>query len=333
MCHYYFKNLDSPTQYNLDQHLRQQGFKRTKNSSNADFSDANLTMPEKLAEVLEFKHLLAHLVKKHCPEVMPLTYCVDDFNYPEVLETIRLRHYQTDHQTADQVENLVWIVKPALLNNGKEIKIYSRLSELKAHFDNPKRLGGDHVIQQYILHPHVLKDRKYSFRMFVIMTNYAGAYLYHDGYFNVGVAPYSAQTNFTDLNCHLTNEHLGDEQPNVLQIPTQRCDNFDKIYAQMKTIVTKIINGFNEVAAPYQQQSDLKILDFFGFDFMLDESLRVWLLEINHRPCFPKAAEHILQKHLYHQFWRDVIRDFIIPICEHGKEVGLTRRRFDHIQC
>ena len=29
--------------------------------------------------------------------------------------------------------------------------------------------------------------------------------------------------------------------------------------------------------------------DIFGYDFILDNDNKLWLLEINHKPCFPKG--------------------------------------------
>ena len=55
---------------------------------------------------------------------------------------------------------------------------------------------------------------------------------------------------------------------------------------------------------------------------MLDETGRLWLLECNHGPCFPKLDEHPLQAPLYHRFWRELINMFVAPILD-----GVSRKK------
>jgi tubulin--tyrosine ligase len=56
---------------------------------------------------------------------------------------------------------------------------------------------------------------------------------------------------------------------------------------------------------------------WFGFDLMLDRSHRLWLLEINHGPCFPIEDHHPLQRVLYDEFWRAMLNRFVLPIMHH----------------
>lgn len=307
---FYFSSTESPTQFNLQKHLLTHGFKTSK-AKNADFSDKNLTLNENHTQLLEYKHLLATLTEKHCPDVMPLTYRIDDNNYSEVIQMISEKFG----------DNKTWILKPALLNNGQGIKVFQHLNDIKTHYQGTDRYGGLHVLQQYLLHPHLLNGHKYTFRMFVIITNFAGVYLYKNGYFNVGREAYNAN-DFSNLGVHLTNEHLNpDHSPNIWQIPTTRCPNFDVIYQQMNAIVKNVIHALkNEAADLLTDHSEAKAFSLFGFDFILDEQLKLWLLEVNHAPCFPKDEQHILQQHLYDEFWETIVRDFIEPIVERNDQ-------------
>lgn len=287
---------------------------KSNDEDRANFSDQNLTLDEKYTQLLEYKHLLATLTQKYCPEVMPLTYVIHDANYLEIIEEI-----------AEQQKTIKnWILKPALLNNGEGIKVFHSLNAIKAHFQSSDRYSGPHVLQQYIIHPHLLNGHKYTFRMFVLITNFAGVYLYKNGYFNVGREAYTAN-NFTNLGIHLTNEHLNpDHSPNIWQIPTTRCPNFDVIYQKMQTIVKAIITALQkDVPAFLTDYSKAKAFSLFGFDFILDDQLKLWLLEINHAPCFPKDENHILQQHLYNTFWQTIISDFVKPMMENkNKSIG-----------
>ncbi|MBA2652293.1 MAG: tubulin-tyrosine ligase [Tatlockia sp.] len=297
------KESHTPTYYNLCRFLKEQNWRPSRFKWRADFSEDNFQFDLQAAQQLEFKHLLAQLAARHCPEVMPLTYCINDQNWPQVLEKLDLQN-----------PNLIWILKPALLNNGKEIKLFQNLSDLQAHFISSKRLGGEHVLQHYVANPHLLRDRrKYSIRMFVVTTNYGGNFLYPFGYYNVALHPY-AENDFSELKSHLTNEHLQINEANVLQIPAQRFADFESLYPQIKAIVTAIITGLEQEYPQAFICKKTRTLAIYGFDFLVDSCDRVWLLEANHGPCFPISAEHSLQKFLYHEFWQHFIANFVIPI-------------------
>ncbi|ARG96362.1 hypothetical protein [Legionella micdadei] len=305
----------SPTHYNLQRYLKEQGWRSRRFKWQANFSDANLQFNVEAAETLEYKHLLARLVEQYCPEVMPKTYCINDENWPDVLNQIGNQYYLFHKQVLNQIDDLVWILKPSLLNNGKEIKIFNKLSELEQHYLNSKRLGGEHVLQQYITNPHLLRDRrKYSIRMFVIVTNYAGTYLYPHGYFNVAMHPFPAK-EFSDLRPHLTNEHLQEDESNVIQIPSQRFASFTPtLYPQIKEIVAAIVKGLRRLYPQAFISGKLRTLAIYGFDFLVDDHGRLWLLEANHGPCFPVSDHHPLQSYLYYDFWQDFIASFVEPI-------------------
>lgn len=302
-------NLDeakSPTYYNLSKHLQEQGWKKTRYKWLAAFDEGNLQFEPKAAECLEFKHLLANLVARHCPDVMPLTYCINDHNWVEILHNVAEKH------SSDSV----WILKPSLLNNGKHIKIFTHINQLEQHYLSANRIGGEHVLQQYIVEPHLLQGpkagHKYSIRMFVVITNYAGFYIYPNGYFNVALNPY-AHNAFDDLRAHLTNEHLSDEEFNVVQIPTTKYDLFKPLYPKIETSVKAVMFTLQQQHPQAFICKKRRTLAIFGFDFIVDDGLRVWLIEANHGPCFPIDDKHPLQKCFYADFWRDLIARLIVP--------------------
>lgn len=307
------KQTQSPTHHNLYRYLQERGWHCSRYNWQADFTDKNLQFDLAAAQCLEYKHLLAQLVQTHNLDVMPATYCINDTNWPAVLGQIADDYYVQDNHYLNQIDNLVWILKPALLNNGQAIKIFQALSELEAHFISSARMGGEHVLQQYITEPHLLRPpegHKYSIRMFVILTNYAGVYLYPKGYFNVALQPFQ-HNQYEDLRSHLTNEHLQDEAENVVQIPSWRFEFFKLLYPQIKQIVTAISRVLQQQYPQAFVCKKTRQLAIFGFDFMVDKQQKVWLLEANHGPCFPISDTHPLQKHLYDDFWQALIEKFI----------------------
>lgn len=325
--HYRFnlRASQSPTYHNLCRYLGEHGWHKTRFNWLAHFSEKNFQFDQAAAECLEYKHLLAQLVAQYCPQVMPPTYCINDTNWPMVLNQIAEMQQR-------QNKEFIWILKPALLNNGQHIKIFQNLSQLEQHYSSSKRLGGEHVLQQYVLKPHLLQGprlgHKYSIRMFVVLTNYAGIYLYPKGYFNVGLHPYQTD-DFTDMRSHLTNEHLNDHERNVVQIITEQYDLFKPLYPQIKSIISSTVKGLQKKHPQAFINEKQPALALFGFDFLVDHHLQVWLLEANHAPCFPIDDEHPLQGSLYGDFWQAVITSFVIPIAKQQPQNCLNYQLFE----
>lgn len=288
----------SPTYYNLAYHLQQSHHWRpTRFNRFARLSEKNFEFDESVAQQLEFKHLLASLCQKYTLPFVPKTYIIHDHNWQQIVYSL-----------AQQSSQQPWILKPSMLNNGQHIQLFSDTSQIMRHYLNPYRLNGFHVLQAYINNPHLLQQHKYSMRVFVVLTQHCGAYIYPDGYFNIASTIYT-QNNLQNKSAHLTNEHLQPEQ-STTQIPTQRFAIFPPFYDQIKHIVKAVLHALEQENQGCFQSSKKPIFALFGFDFMTDTDQRVWLLEANHGPCFPINPHHVLQKHLYHSFWNDFIQNF-----------------------
>jgi len=330
---YYLPHIQSPTYFNLQHQLKIQGWSSSRYAWLAHFSEKNLEFHVNAAETLEYKHLLASLVTQYCPDIMPETYYINDTNWIAVLNQIADKYYIKDNHIMDQMDDIAWILKPALLNNGQQIKIFQQLSQIEQHYISSNRLGGDHVLQKYITHPHLYNGNKYSIRMFVVLTNYAGAFIYPHGYFNVALHSYQSD-QFNDLRRHLTNEHLYDNEANVIQVPTYELnDLFLPIYPKIKTIASSVVHALTQWYPDAFTSSwrTKRTIAFFGFDFMVDVDKRVWLLEANHGPCFPTSDTHPLQNTLYSTFWQDSITNFVLPISRRESVKSIQYHVFENI--
>jgi hypothetical protein len=298
---FYFSKND-PTRFNLRKHLLLNGYVEVGHTESADFSDENIGVNDISLQNLEYKHLLANLLQRHDLNFSPLTFHINDYNFAHVLTVLQQEYSAYDG---------LWIYKPATLNNGEGIKLFSHIDQIIQHYQTLNRLGGDFVIQRYIDNPHLLSGHKYTIRMYVILSNYAGYKLYEHGYYNVGLQKYPGKNAVENLAAHLTNEHLTEPLPNVVQMPTSKVPEFSLLMPKIRSIVNTTIEAFSASVPEYFTPSNIRAFDILGFDFLLDEQMTLWLIEVNHGPWFPTTEPHNLQSHLYEQFWVFVVNEFV----------------------
>jgi hypothetical protein len=314
---WHIENLDSPTHYNIAQKLIEHNYFPTKNQKKAKFTDANMQLNEIEAQLFEYKHQLKELSDFMHFDFMPETYNLNIRNYDEVLSNIKNK------------KNKKWILKPSMTNNGDDIHLFNSLDLAKKHLKN-SNLQGPQVLQDYIQNPSLINNRKYTFRFFVILNNYHKIsenkykHRYKHGYYNLCVNKYDPKAEFNDNNIrsHLTNEHLQILNQNITknitqiattQFPDQKLLN-NIIINQVDKIIDKTIEGMLNVNPNFLKNNNINKFDIFGYDFLLDKDNKLWLLEINHRPCFPIDKNHELWNSLYNNFWEDIYKKYVFSI-------------------
>lgn len=310
---YFFSNRYA-IRYHISKRLLERGWEKAERSSDAIFTDQNLILNDEISKNLEYKHLLAYLVKKHCSSVMPVTYCINDDNYLRIFSEIIYHFYTIDGKYEKIIPHLKWILKPSLLNNGDQIKLFNNIEEIKQYYTNTNRLGGEHVLQQYIADPDLIDGRKYTFRIPVILTNYAGVFLYRKGYVNISAFPYDPKEPFLNKKMHITNYVLDGELSKITQRPSDQLDNFDSTFNRMSEIVRQCIRALLKEYPAYLRPDQPKRFEIFGFDFVMDSSKRIWLLEINQGPDAPMYEDNAMKEILWNGFWENIIEDFVLPI-------------------
>lgn len=290
---YCFNPCHTPSFIQLSRYLHANGWVNVHERMGADLSNYHFECPDLIH--LEYKHLLADFCEKHLPDLIPWSVYLDDDNWSEKLATLPAKG--------------PWILKPSMLNNGQHIHVFEDTSDVIDHYQQNQRMGGPHVLQRYIQFPHLLKGpekgHKYSIRMFMVMMP-DKAFLYPQGYFNIALKPYDAY-DFSSLKPHLTNEHLSHDTYNVVQIPTQQYPLFEPFFPQIQHICSKLAYGFYK---DFLLPETFK-LALFGIDFMVSADEKVWLLEVNHGPCFPTNPEHPLYQSLYHEFWQHLVVELL----------------------
>uniref|UniRef100_A0A2K6V145 Tubulin--tyrosine ligase n=1 Tax=Saimiri boliviensis boliviensis TaxID=39432 RepID=A0A2K6V145_SAIBB len=206
-------------------------------------------------------------------------------------------------------EGNVWIAKSSAGAKGEGILISSEASELLDFIDNQ---GQVHVIQKYLEHPLLLEPghRKFDIRSWVLVDHQYNIYLYREGVLRTASEPYHVD-NFQDKTCHLTNHCIQKEYSKNYGKYEEGNEMFFKEFNQYltsalnitleSTILLQIKHIIRNCLLSVEPAISTKHLPYqsfqlFGFDFMVDEELKVWLIEVNGAPaCAQKLYAELCQ--------------------------------------
>ncbi|CAH1261354.1 TTL [Branchiostoma lanceolatum] len=191
----------------------------------------------------------------------------------------------------------VWIAKASAGAKGEDILISSDCEALLEFVDRGKQ---SHVLQKYIEDPLLLTGgRKFDMRMWVLLDHQYSIWLFREGVLRTSSDPYDPD-HLQDLTSHLTNHCLQEahsanygkyEEGNEMFF--QEFNRFleDKhgttlesaVLPQVRTIIRNCLEAIRENIST--AGLDYCSFQLFGFDFMLDRQLKVWLIEVNGAPA------------------------------------------------
>ena len=171
------------------------------------------------------------------------------------------------------------------------------------------------VIQKYIEKPLLINNRKFDIRVWVLMTQDLKVYFFKEGYIRTSSEIFSlSEENIGKDYVHLTNnavqinsenygkyedgnqmsfddfqQYLEIEDPELVEdvlreLPVGKDEEVDLkgyITNEMKKMVGVTFLSSKEQFLKNHKNSSFEI---FGFDFIMDSKLKLWLLEVNTNP-------------------------------------------------
>jgi hypothetical protein len=200
----------------------------------------------------------------------------------------------------------MWLIKPANMNQGRGIEVIHDLKDAVKFLDSRER-NSAWVLQKYIEKPLLYTERKFDLRLWVLMTCKNELFLYQEGYMRTSSDVYNTENKNNYV--HLTNNCLqkhGDnygkwEDGNTLSFQTLEAflkDYFKKDDLDLtRDVLTRIkdimIDTYLSVKKILNPNKRTNVFELFGYDFLIDEDLRVWLLEVHLHPSLP----HLIGQH------------------------------------
>ena len=243
------------------------------------------------------------------PTSFIITALVEDLEYRQF--HIRFSEIQNGYCNKEKLpikhcEKNMWLIKPAALNQGKGIDICWTMKEIKEVLKN-KPMHSVWLIQKYVERPLLFKGRKFDIRIWAIGTAKHELLYYRHGYLRTSSSEYD--TEATDNYIHLTNnclqkygENYGvHEKGNTLsfqdfqeyldaEFPSYKLNFWTHILPRIKDLM---IDSYLSAKKTMHRGKRNRVFEFFGFDFLIDEDFRVWLIEVNTNPYLGIPNEYI----------------------------------------
>lgn len=196
----------------------------------------------------------------------------------------------------------IWITKPPAGCSGNGIRVVSNFNDV------PKdtRL----VIQRYINRPRLIQGVKFDMRLYALITSVdpLRIYFYNEGLVRFATSKYVEDVhNLYDKFMHLTNTSVNKISPmfrsndsvdkckgNMWSLKSlwsylagkQRA-NVPRIWEEIKDIVIKTVISAEATLVARSHStlpSNCSAYQLLGFDIILDDNFKPWLLEVNNYP-------------------------------------------------
>ena len=152
------------------------------------------------------------------------------------------------------------------------------------------------IIQKYLDNPLLYNNRKFDIRCFVLVDYNLNIYFFREGHLKASSELY----NINDKNkfIHITNYSLQKksskfetyEEGNEISYNDFKqfmisnnisLNNFDNMIKQMKLLVEI---SMKSVGKKFRKTNPVLSFEIFGYDFIIDNEFKPWILEINNNP-------------------------------------------------
>mmetsp|Transcript_2633 Transcript_2633/g.7837 ORF Transcript_2633/g.7837 Transcript_2633/m.7837 type:complete len:443 (-) Transcript_2633:1024-2352(-) len=205
-----------------------------------------------------------------------------------------------------------WIAKPSVTNQGLGIAVIDSCAGLRAALEAQPELR-EWVVQRYIRDPLLIGDRKFHLRAYVLCVGKLQVYVWSEMLALFAGAPYGQ--DLTDLRAHLTNTcrqssaavgsgdagyqeadavKLLSELPEALtaegMTPSEAQERLEGVTQKARAIIGECLEAVSHELTFFPLPDCFAL---FGFDLMVDQEWRVWLLEANADPDFAQTGERL----------------------------------------
>ncbi|XP_071413902.1 tubulin polyglutamylase TTLL5 isoform X2 [Pithys albifrons albifrons] len=195
-----------------------------------------------------------------------------------------------------------WIVKPVASSRGRGVYLINHPSQIVVE-DNI-------LVSRYISNPLLIDDFKFDVRLYVLVTSYDPLviYLYEEGLARFATVRYDqASRNIKNQFMHLTNYSVNKKSGDYVSCDDPEVEDYGNKWS-MSAMLRYLKQEGRDTAALMANVEDLIIktvvsaelaiasacksflshrgscFELYGFDVLIDDTLKPWLLEVNLSP-------------------------------------------------
>ncbi|KAL2303806.1 hypothetical protein Nmel_009085 [Mimus melanotis] len=195
-----------------------------------------------------------------------------------------------------------WIVKPVASSRGRGVYLVNNPSQIVVE-DNI-------LVSRYISNPLLIDDFKFDVRLYVLVTSYDPLviYLYEEGLARFATVRYDqASKNIKNQFMHLTNYSVNKKSGDYVSCDDPEVEDYGNKWS-MSAMLRYLKQEGRDTAALMASVEDLIIktlvsaelsiasacksflshrgscFELYGFDVLIDDTLKPWLLEVNLSP-------------------------------------------------
>jgi len=229
-----------------------------------------------------------------------------------------------------------WIVKPNKLSRGRGIYLVNHPDMI------PKGDDTAVVVSRYIPNPLLLDGFKFDLRLYVLVTSFQPleVYIYKKGFSRLASKKYTRDLDsLDDAYIHITNSSIQTENKRnenkrgnvhkckltleeTLALLRRAHSVVDtaKLLGEIHRVVLAAIVSMNHVVS-----SNPNCFELFGFDVLIDDRLKPWLIEVNSSPSL--KIESLIDFQIKRSLIRDVLRLINPCLYDRKKLASLFLRR------
>ena len=214
--------------------------------------------------------------------------------------------YQKFYTDFKKSKNTKWIFKPACGAQGTDIKLITKKEEAKdlpnlmKNYNN-NNLRDRFVICKYLNNPLLILGRKFDLRTYILVTNYNPliVWRYKEGFSRVCFEDYEKIDDNTkdpnkELFSHLTNVSFQKKSDKYNdkhggKWPLSCLFKFIELNHGKKKL-QKLLNDIDQIyvmalkSVQYIISNNNHCFELYGFDILIDEFFKPWLIEVNASP-------------------------------------------------
>ena len=181
-------------------------------------------------------------------------------------------------------------------NENKENKENENNENIQPKKYSTMHCSNDIIIQKYLDKPFLYNNRKFDIRCFVLVDSNFNVYYCREGHLKGSSEEYNL--NNTNKFIHITNHSVqkkcnkfekyeyGNEISyndfkDYLLNQNISLDKFDQLILDIKNL---ILISMNSVKNKLMRTNNVLCFEIFGYDFIIDNNFKPWILEINNNP-------------------------------------------------